>query len=216
MRHNRKITRHSRSSGTYLIRSSKRKRTFRSKAMVLLKKPSVFNTFENMQINLCIDKADAEQVMQMLENLCVGVDYDLTIRKKGKRSINANNYHWLLCERIAKVLRISKYEAHNQLMIHYGTDWRDSKGDRHFVLMKDSDMYLRSTTVHYRPTDKVEERKGKLYRWFVLLLPSHLMNTQEMSELIDGTVSEAKELGIEVRTPDEIERMKALWGTQAS
>jgi hypothetical protein len=34
-----------------------------------------------------------------------------------------------------------------------------------------------------------------------------------MSCLIDGTVADAKEMGIEVRTPDEIERMKQLWGT---
>jgi hypothetical protein len=40
------------------------------------------------------------------------------------------------------------------------------------------------------------------------------MNSKEMSELIDGTVSEAKELGIDTRTPDEIERMKALWESQ--
>ena len=183
--------------------------------MKLLQKPSVFRTFENMQINLCIDKKDAEQMMLMLDGLKVGEEYEVVLRKKNKRSLNANAYHWTLCEQIAKALRISKYEAHNHLMIHYGTDWRDSKGDRIFVLMKDDDRYLRSTTVHYRPTDTVEYRKNKPYRWYVLLMPSHLMNTKEMSELIDGTVSEAKELGIETRTPDEIERMKQLWNTQA-
>lgn len=183
--------------------------------MVLLKEPSVFNTFENVQVNLTLDKKDAEQVLRILEKLKVGEDYDWSIRKKNKRSLNANNYHWMLCEQIAKALRISKYEAHNQLMIHYGTDWRDSHGDRHFVLMKDNDMYLRSTTVHYRPTDKAEERRNGWYRWFVLLLPSHLMNTKEMSELIDGTVYEAQQLGIETRTPDEVERMKQLWDIQA-
>jgi hypothetical protein len=97
-------------------------------------------------------------------------------------------------------------------MVDYGTDWRDEDGDPVYVLMKDNDKYLRKETEHYRPTDAVENRKGIWYRWFVLLLPSHLMNSKEMSELIDGTVSEAKELGIDTRTPDEIERMKALWG----
>jgi hypothetical protein len=32
-----------------------------------------------------------------------------------------------------------------------------------------------------------------------------------MSRLIDGTVNEAKELGIETLTPAELERMKASW-----
>ena len=32
-----------------------------------------------------------------------------------------------------------------------------------------------------------------------------------MSVLIDGTVAEARELGIETMTPDQLERMKAAW-----
>ena len=34
-----------------------------------------------------------------------------------------------------------------------------------------------------------------------------------MSRLIDLVVTEAKQQGIETLTPDEIERMKQLWGT---
>lgn len=183
--------------------------------MRLLQQPSVFITFENTQINLVVDKKDAERVMTLLNGLKVGEEYDVTIRKESKRSINANNYHWLLCEKIAKALKISKYEAHNKLMMDYGTDWRDSNGDRYFALMRDDDKFVKAKTVHYRPTDAIEDRNGVLYRWFVLMLPSHLMNTKEMSELIDGTVAEAKELGIETRTPDEIERIKQAWHTQA-
>ena len=96
-------------------------------------------------------------------------------------------------------------------MIDYGTDWLDEEGNHVYVLMKDDDRYLRKETEHYRPTDAVEDRKGTMYRWFVLLMPSHLMDSKQMSELIDGTVSEAQELGIDTRTPDEIERMKSLW-----
>jgi hypothetical protein len=33
-----------------------------------------------------------------------------------------------------------------------------------------------------------------------------------MSIFIDGVVSEAKELGIQTETPDEIARLKSLWG----
>ena len=40
---------------------------------------------------------------------------------------------------------------------------------------------------------------------------SSTYNTKEMSVLIDGTVYEAKELGIETLPPDELERMKIEW-----
>ena len=163
------------------------------------------------KVKLTLDKKDATEIVNLFGKMKVGEEYDITVKKRGKRSLNANNYHWQLCEQIAKATKASKYEVHNQLMIDYGTDWLDEEGNHVYVLMKDDDRYLRMETQHYRPTDAVEDRKGTMYRWFVLLMPSHLMDSKQMSELIDGTVSEAQELGIDTRTPDEIERMKALW-----
>ena len=183
--------------------------------MVFLEIPTIELLYKKTNVSISFDKKDAASIVNVFSGLKIGEEYDISIKKRSKRSLNANNYHWMLCEQIAKTLKISKYEVHNQLMIHYGTDWLDDDGKQIYVLMKDNDAYLHKETEHYRPTDAIEDRKGVLYRWFVLLLPSHLMNTKEMSELIDGTVGEAQELGIDTRTPDEIERMKQLWGTQA-
>ena len=184
--------------------------------MVFLEKPDFELLYKYTKVKLTFDKKDVHQIVDLFTKLDAGEEYDITIKKKRKqRSLNANNYPWQLCEQIAKATKASKYEIHNQLMIDYGTDWLDEDGKQVYVLMKDNDRYLRKETEHYRPTDAVEDRKGTMYRWFVLLLPSHLMDSKEMSELIDGTVSEAQELGIDTRTPDEIERMKALWATQA-
>ena len=179
--------------------------------MRVLERPNIELLYKHTKVGISFDKKDAKEIVKVFSDLKPDVEYDIVVKKRGKRSLNANNYHWSLCEQMAKALKVSKYEVHNQLMIDYGTDWLDEDGDRVYVLMKDNDRYLRMETTHYRPTDATEDRKGTLYRWFVLLLPSHLMSTKEMSELIDGTVSEAKELGIDTRTPDEIERMKALW-----
>ena len=182
--------------------------------MKFLERPNIELLYKCARVTIDFDKKDNVQIVNLFGNLKIGDEYDIVIKKRGKRSLNANNYHWLMCEQIAKVLKSSKYEVHNQLMIDYGTDWLDEDGNQVYVLMKDNDKYLRKETEHYRPTDAVEDRKGTMYRWFVLLLPSHLMDSKQMSELIDGTVSEAQELGIDTRTPDEIERMKALWESQ--
>ena len=48
-------------------------------------------------------------------------------------------------------------------------------------------------------------------RAYIAVKCSHLYDSKEMSDLIDGTVEEAKSLGIETATPEEIERMKLLW-----
>ena len=183
--------------------------------MVIIEKPFIELLYKKTNVSISFDKKDAKQIATLFSGLKIGEEYDITIKKRSKRSLNANNYHWQLCEQIAKALKISKYEAHNQIMKDYGTDWLGDDGKQIYVLMKDDDKYLSKETEHYRPTDATENRNGVLYRWFVLMLPSHLMSTKEMSALIDGTVAEAKELGIETRTPDEIERMKQQWHTQA-
>ena len=183
--------------------------------MVFLEKPFVELLYKQTRVNISLDKKDASSIVKMFSGIKAGEEYDITIKKRSKRSLNANNYHWQLCEQMAKALKVSKYEMHNHLMMRYGTDWLDEDGNQIYVLMKDNDRYLQKETEHYRPTDAIEDRHGRIYRWFVLLLPSHLMTTKQMSELIDGTVSEAQEMGIETRTPDEIERIKALWATTA-
>lgn len=184
--------------------------------MVFLENPKIEIDIESANITLRINKKGMYDIIDALQDVRVGEEYDLIVKKHSNpRSLNANSYHWVLCEKMAKKLRTSKYEVHNQLMADYGTDWLDEGGKHIYVMMKDDGSYLRSETMHYRPTDAVEDRNGTQYRWFILLLPSHLMDTKQMSALIDGTVSDAKEMGIETKTPDEIERMKALWDTQA-
>ena len=183
--------------------------------MVFLEKPEVELLYKGTKCTIRLDKKDAVDIVNMFGGIVPGAEYDITVKKHSeRRSLNANNYHWSLCEQIAKALHTSKYEVHNQLMIDYGTDWISKDNKRTYVMMKDDNGYLSMETTHYRPTDATEDRKGTMYRWFVLLLPSHLMDTMQMSALIDGTVYEAKELGIDTRTPDEIERMKQQWGVQ--
>ena len=177
--------------------------------MIFLERPHVELLYKGTKVQIQLDKKDAADIVNVFSGIEPGEEYDITIKKRrGRRSLNANNYHWLLCEQMAKILKVSKYQVHNQMLIDYGTDWLDSDGSPIFVRMADNDNYLRSQTIHYRPTDIVQDGK----RFYILLLPSHLMDTFHMSILIDGTVSEAKELGIDTRTPDEIERMKQLWG----
>ena len=67
-------------------------------------------------------------------------------------------------------------------------------------------------TYHLAPTSQVRiGNDGIEYRTYKMIRGSHTYNTEEMSHLIDGIVSEAKELGIETLPPDEIERMMSTW-----
>ena len=51
-----------------------------------------------------------------------------------------------------------------------------------------------------------------MYRTYMMLKGSSEYDTKEMSHLIDGLVSECKEMGIETLPPEELERMMAAYG----
>ena len=50
-----------------------------------------------------------------------------------------------------------------------------------------------------------------MYRTYIMLRGSSSYDTKEMARLIDGLVSECKEVGIETLPPDEVERMMAAY-----
>lgn len=47
--------------------------------------------------------------------------------------------------------------------------------------------------------------------WYKVYRGSHTYDSKEMAQLLDGTIQEAKEQGIETKTPDEILRMEQAW-----
>lgn len=70
---------------------------------------------------------------------------------------------------------------------------------------------LEQETLHCYPCGCKEEN-GQSLNFFRIYRGSHTYDTKEMSILIDGTVQEAKDLGIETMTPDELDRIKQEWG----
>lgn len=99
----------------------------------------------------------------------------------------------------------------NLLLQRYGQLAIENDSVVSFIIRDDIDVMEREE-IHLRITDRVRTMDdGKLYRVYLLMRGSHTYNTYEMSKLIDGTVQEAKEQGIETATPDEIRRMKEQW-----
>lgn len=158
----------------------------------------------------CTERAEIVPFAEM--QIDPDAEYSVEIKKKRKgRSLDANGYYWTLIDKLSKAVNQSKEQMHNIILARYGVDWLDEDGNRIYVLMRDDDRYLNMTDQHYRTTDKIEQRGKKIYRWYILLKPSHLFDTGEFSHLIDGLISECQEVGIETETPEWIERVKSLW-----
>ena len=128
----------------------------------------------------------------------------LTIEAKPfrqKRSLNANAYAWKLITDIADVLRASKDEIYLQMLKRYGQSELIS------VLSHIQIGYY----VKYYEQAGESTLNGKTFIHYRVYKGSSEFDTREMAILIDGIVSEVKELNIPTETPAEIERIKSLW-----
>lgn len=126
--------------------------------------------------------------------------YDITEHKE-KRSLNANAYAWVLIGKIADVLRTSKDEVYIDMLKRYG---------QHEVVSVVSDI---DVTGYFKYFDVMGKSflQGKWFTHYRIYKGSSEYNTKEMAILIDGIVSEAKEIGIETLPLREIEKLKKLW-----
>jgi hypothetical protein len=138
-------------------------------------------------------------------------EYELSIKKVGKkRSLSANAYFHSLVGDIAERMNIGFDQCKVNMNLEYGTIARDEEGKKiGFMIPQNVDV---NTLYKYTKWFDEREINGKMFNCYIVFKETHTLDTKEMAKLIDGTVQEAKELGIETATPDEIARMKALWG----
>lgn len=119
-----------------------------------------------------------------------------------KRSLNANAYAWKLITDIADVLRMSKDDVYLQMLKRYGQSELIS-----VLAHIPIEQYIR-----YFEEAGESTLNGKVFKHYRVYKGSSEFNTREMAILIDGIVDEAKELNIPTETPEEIARLKSLWG----
>ena len=122
------------------------------------------------------------------------------IQKRKKRSLDANGLYWHLVTEIANVMRLSKSEVHNIMLRRYGQPY-GIDGRLVQTYLPDTDkaekQALQSETLHLKPTSYVQiGTKNQVFRAYIMLRGSSTYDSREMAILIDGTVNEAKELGI--------------------
>ena len=130
-------------------------------------------------------------------------EYEVKEHKR-KRSLNANAYYWVLVNKIADTLNQSKEFIHMSMLKQYG---------QVYSMLLPADVPIESLVKYYE-LDGVKKQGERLFKTYNVYLPSSEMNTYEMSKLIDGTVEEAKSIGIETMTPDELAHLKAMWGEE--
>ena len=149
--------------------------------------------------------ADAAQAEKLAGDLDIKI-----VQHRKKRSLNANSYYHVLCGKIAGVLGASMTEVCNRMIARYGQLDKDMGA----IILRDDIDWQKVEYIHLRPTTKVQAMAdGKIYRCYLVMRGSHTYDTKEMAQLINGVVSEAKELEIETMPPAQLAAMLAMEGT---
>lgn len=147
-------------------------------------------------------RGTALQIIQWLYNQDKEKIFDVKEHKE-KRSLNANNYYWKLVNEIANKLHTSKEEVHERMIKRYSQS-------EYISVLEDVDL---SSYIKYSEQKNTFIHNNKRFKSYLVFKGSSEMNKKEMSILIDGIVSEAKEMGIETLTPDEISKLDYMENT---
>lgn len=127
---------------------------------------------------------------------------------RARRSLDANAYAWVLMDRLAEKLNYSKVDIYREYVKHIG-------GNSEVVCVKDAAVERLCEAWRKNGTGwQTDTMPSKISGCtnVILYYGSSTYDTAQMSRLLDLIVEDCKQLGIPTETPDEIARLKSLWG----
>lgn len=146
-----------------------------------------------------------EEIVKWLFNQDKEKIFEIKEHKK-PRSLNANAYCWVLLGKIADVIGSTKEEVYREYI--------KNKGIFRLITMNYDavDTFIR--VWQERGLGWICDRSESKYEDMIDVVAYYgtsSYNSKQMANFIDYVVEEAKNLGIETLTPDEITRLKELW-----
>lgn len=150
---------------------------------------------------------------EMLSKLDPNIEYIVEIRKKVKRrSLNANAYAWVLCDKIARELSknayVSKNDVYKRVLIESGTfTYLPIKNDA-------TDRFIEIWQGHGLGWHAEEAGPAKMEGYTIIRAyhGSSVYTVDEMRRLIDALVDECNQLNISLENNDYINSLINEWG----
>lgn len=122
---------------------------------------------------------------------------------RNRRSIDANRMLWASIGEIAKVLNADKWEIYLSLLKRYGE----------FTYICIKQKALETFKVQWRECEVIGEVEigGEKAVQLLCYFGSHTYDTKQFSRLLQGTIDEMKELGIQPPPSEDMRRALELW-----
>lgn len=127
---------------------------------------------------------------------------------RARRSLDANAYAWVLMDKLAEKLNESKEDIYREYIRNIG-------GNSELACVKNKAVErLREAWAKNGIGWQTETMPSKIEGCTIVILyyGSSAYDTEQMSRLLDLIIQDCKEQGIPTETPDEIARLKSLWG----
>lgn len=137
-----------------------------------------------------------------------GKTYFLDIKEqKRKRSLNANRYMWVLCEKLAEALGTTKMEIYQQAIREVGV-FRQVE-----INEKAVDTLVRSWKMHGDGwvADRVDYTENEGFVLVNLYYGSSTYSRKQMTRLLENLVQDCRACDIEVLSERELSLLKDNW-----
>ena len=151
-----------------------------------------------------------------LSKITADKEYVIEIKKKSKsRSMNANAYCWVLCQKIAKELSKNGYTSKEDV---YRKAIKDCGHFSYVPVREDAvERYIQIWQGHglgWLAEDIGECQNLKGYHNIMCYHGSSVYTVAEMQRLIDCLVDECHQLGIQLEDSDYIQSLVKEWGNE--
>ena len=139
-----------------------------------------------------------KKLSSILYDLASDKIYELKEYKQ-QRNNKQNARYWKTLSELSLVLKRGIEELHFQMLKNYS---------QRYEICVPSDYKIRGID-YYEMKSKIL-KNGKEYYVYHVYVPSHELNTSEFAILMQGLIDECKNVGIDVRSPEEIKRDEGL------
>jgi len=170
-----------------------------------------FTALNRPMLTLCLDmkRQDAISAKQGFDEVIAkGKALSVEIKPyRARRSLDANSYCWVLCQKIAEVISNTKEEVYRKVIRDVG------QFDILPIKTEAVDTFINRWSgggIGWF-TEVEGDSKIEGYTKVFAYYGSSVYDTKEMSILINELVEQAQELGIETRPADEINSLLEAW-----
>lgn len=169
------------------------------------------NVIKTLGYNVLIPAPRDEE----LNALDVDIEYTVSITKKNKRrSLNANAYAWVLCEKIARELSKNAYISKNDV---YKRVIQDAGTFTYLPIKNDAvDRFIEIWHGHGLGWHAEDAGPAKTEGYTIIRAyhGSSVYTVDEMRRLIDALIDECNQLNIPIENNDYINSLIQEWGNE--